>query len=175
MIQPSPHLKDNYDLIICITLASTQRNQNTVLIKNNLEHPYTPKKRSHFLTFSMLTRKQVKYNKPVKTVPLRHLLDTNHDDAFKYVNTILKMPKCEQSKERFSLPKPQEPGDETQHTAIQKRTLQELLALHKFEHLNPKDNQNSYHKFLSYFDWTDSTLDNQTHQATEELLVEVHD
>ena len=117
----------------------------------------------------------MKYNKPVKTVPLRHILDTNHDDAFKYVNTILKILKCEQSKERFSLPNPQVSADETQHRATQKRILQELLALHKFERLNPEDNQNSYHKFLSYFDWTDSTLDKQTHKATEELLVEFHD
>ena len=53
------------------------------------------------------------------------------------------MPKPEEPNETCWFPTPQEPGDETQHTPIEKRTLQELVVLQKLEHLNPQDNQES--------------------------------
>ena len=97
-------------------MITTQNKQNTVLIKNLLEHPYTLKKGCQIATSSILTPEQAKCLKPINPAPLRHLLDTNHDDAIQYVNTICKMPKSEQSFETFWIPTPQECGYESQHT-----------------------------------------------------------
>ena len=55
-------------------------------------------------------------------------------------------------KETFWFVTPQEPSDETQHTAIEKRIYQRLIALQKLERLNPQDNHASRDQFLSNFD-----------------------
>ena len=85
------------------------------------------------------------------------------------------MAKSEESSETCWMSTPQEPGDEAQHTPIQKPILQELIALPKLEQLNPQDNQESRQQFLPNFNWTDSTLDTEARKAIEELLGEFHD
>ena len=45
IIQPSPLLENNEDLLICPALLSTQNNKHRVQINNFLDHPYTLKKR----------------------------------------------------------------------------------------------------------------------------------
>ena len=117
----SPDLRDNDDLIICPALTTSQRKQYTVLIDNFTEHRYTLKKVSHIATFSILTPEQAKYIETINLAPLHYLLDTNYDYAFQYVNSVLKMPKFGEPNETYWSPTPQEPGDETQHTPIQKR------------------------------------------------------
>ena len=84
------------------------------------------------------------------------------------------MLKSEQSNETNWFLLPQEPADETQHTPIQKRIFQELIASQKLEQLNPQDNQDSRKQFLSKFPWADPTLDTKTRKALEELFVEFH-
>ena len=54
---------------------------------------------------------------------------------------MLKMPKSEKSIETYWFTTPQKPGNETQHTPIQKCILQELIALQKLEQLNSKNDQ----------------------------------
>ena len=80
------------------------------------------------------------------------------------------MRNSEESNETCWFAKPQKPGDGTQHTSLEKRILKELIVLEKLEHLNRQDNQS-----LSNFNWTDSTLDKQAHQAIEESVVEFQD
>ena len=81
ILQQSPDLDDNDDLSICPTLTTTQNRQNRVIISSFLEHQHTLENGCHLAVFSILTPKQAKYIKPDKPVPLRHLLDTNNDDA----------------------------------------------------------------------------------------------
>ena len=52
----------------------------------------------------------------------------------------------------------QNPGNEQEHTPIQTRILNELPELEQLEKLNPLENIDSRNQFLSNFDWTDSTL-----------------
>ena len=61
--------------------------------------------------------------------PLCHLLDRNHVDAIQHVKELLKMLRSEESNETYWFLTLQEPGDETQHTPIQKSMLEELIAL----------------------------------------------
>ena len=90
--QPSPDLEDNDDLIICTELRTTKNRLFTVLINNFMEQLYTLKTGSQIAIFSILTPEQAKYIKPINAAPLRHLLETNHDDAIQYVGDLLKEP-----------------------------------------------------------------------------------
>ena len=59
------------------------------------------------------------------------------------MKAILKKPRSEETKETHWFPTPQEPGDEAQHTLIQKRILQELIDLQSLEQLKLQTNQES--------------------------------
>ena len=120
-IQHSLDLGDNDDLIICPALTKSERKLYTVLISNFSEHRCTLKKVRHIATFSILTPEPAKYIETINLAPLRYLLDTNHDYAFPYANSVLKMPKFEEPNETYWSATPQEPDDETQHTPMQKR------------------------------------------------------
>ena len=81
IIQPSPLLENDEDLLICPPLPSTQNNTHMVQISNFLDLPYTLKKGTHISNFSILTPKQTKRIRPVNPTSVRHLLNNNHDDA----------------------------------------------------------------------------------------------
>ena len=132
-------------------------------------------RRYHIATSSILTPEQAKEIEPVNPAPLRHCVDTNHDDDIHYVNAVLELLKLEECNEPNWFPTPQEPGDENQHAPKQKRVLQEVTALQKLEKLNTKDNKQSFIQFLPGFHLTDSTLDQEACWAIGELLIEFHD
>ena len=55
---------------------------------------------------------------------------------------------------------------------IQTRFLNEVRELEQLEQLNPLEENDSRDQLLSYFDWTDSTLQLEAKQAIEDLIVE---
>ena len=123
IIQPSPFLENDEDLLICPALLSTQNNKQMVQISSFLDHPYTLKKRTHLANFSILTPEQTKHIRPVNPTSVRHLLNNSHDDAIHYVNSLLKTSKKGEVNETYWFPPPQNPGNETEHTPIQTRIL----------------------------------------------------
>ena len=175
IIQPSPLLENDEDLLISPALSSTQNNKHMVQISNFLDHPYTLKKGTHIANFSILTPEYTKHIRPVNPTSVRHLLNNNHDDAIHYINSLLKTSKENEVNETYWFPAPQNPGNKKEHTPIQTRILNELRELEQLEKLNPLENTNSRNQFLSNFDWTDSTLQSEAKQAVENLLVEFHD
>ena len=175
IIQPSPLLENDEDLLICPALSSTQNNKHLVQINNFLDHPYTLKRGTHIAKFSTLTPEQTKHIRPVSPTSVRHLLNNNRDDAIHYINRLLKTSKTDEVTETYWFPTPQNPGDEREHTPIQTRILNEFSELEQLEKLNPLENTNSRDQFLFNFDWTDFTLHLDAKQAVENLLVEFHD
>ena len=95
IIQPSPLLGNDEDLLICPALSSTQNNKHMVQISNFSDHLYTLKKRTHVANFSILTPEQTNYIRPVNSISVRHLLNNNHDDAICYINSVLKTTKTD--------------------------------------------------------------------------------
>ena len=93
IIQPSPLLENDKDLLICPALTSTQNNKHMVQISNFRDHPYTLKKGTHIAKFSKLTPEQTKHIRPVNPTSVRHLLNNSHDDAIQYINSLLKTSK----------------------------------------------------------------------------------
>ena len=175
IIQPSPLVENDEDLLICPAILSTQNNKHMVQISNFLDHPYKLKKGTHMAHFSILTPEQTKHIRPVNPTSVRHLLNNNHNDAIPYINSILKTSKSNEVNETYWFPTPQNPGKEREHTPIQTRILNELRELEQLEKLNPLEGTASRKQFLSNFDWTDSTLQSDAKQAVENLLVEFHD
>ena len=175
IIQPSPLLENDEDLLICPAISSTQNNKHMVQISNFLGHPYTLKKGTHIANFSILTPEQTKHIRPVNPTSVRHLLNNNHNDAIHYINSLLKTSKTDEVNETYWFPTPQNPGNEKEHMPIQTRILSELRELEQLVKVNPLEDSDSQNQFLSIFDWIDSTLQPDAKQAVEHLLVEFHD
>ena len=173
--QPSSLQENDEDLLICPPTSSTQNNKHIVQISNFLDHPYTLKKRTHIPSFSILTIEQTKHIRSVNPTSVRHHLNNNHDDAIHYINSFLKTSKTDDFNKTYWFPTPQNPGNEKEHTLFQTRILNQLRELVQFEQLNPLKDIDSRNHFLSYFDWTDSTLQRAAKQAVEDLLLEIHD
>ena len=146
-----------------------------VQISNFLDHPYTPKKGTHIANFSILTPEQTKHIRPVNPTSVRHFLNTNHDDAIYYINSLLKTSKTDEVHETYWFPTPQNAGNEREHTPIETRILNELRELEQLEERNPLEDTSSRDRFLSNFDWKDSTLQPDAKQAAENFFVEFHD
>ena len=175
IIQPSPLMENDEDLLICPAISSTQNKKHMVQINNFLGHPYTLKKGTHLANFSILTPEQTEHIRPVNPTSVRHLLNNSHDDAIHYIKSLLKTSKKHEVNETYWFPTPQNPGNEKENTPIQTRILNELRELEQLEKLNPLAITNSRNQFVSNFHWTDSTLQQEAKQAVENLLVEFHD
>ena len=156
IIQHSPLLENDEDLLICPAILSTQNNKHMVQISNFLDPPYTPKKGTHMANFSILTPEQTKRIRPVNPTSVRHLLNNNHDDAFHYIISLLKLLKTNEVNETYWFPTPQNPGNEREHKPFQTRILNELRELEQLEKLNPLEDTTSRKQFLSNLHWTDS-------------------
>ena len=98
---------------------------------------------------------------PVDPVATRHLLQENDENAIQYVSSLLKTHRNGEDMEQYWFPTPDNPGDETSHTPIQRRKLSELRILQELEQLYPLDDEQSRQQFLSNFDWKDSMLNSQ--------------
>ena len=76
-----------------------------------------------------MTPEQTKHIKPVNPTSVRHLFNSNHDDAIHHMQNFLKTSKTDEVNETFWLPTPHNPGKEREHTPIQTRILSELREL----------------------------------------------
>ena len=92
-----------------------------------------------------------------------------------YLNQFLKVNNKKDKTEQYWFPTPEQPGDPTTYTPIQKRIFDELVELQTLENLNPHNDEQSRKTFLDNFDWNDITLTLFERQKVEELLVEFHD
>ena len=151
IIQPSPLLENDENLLICPALSSTQKNKHMVQTNKSLDHPYTLKKGTHTTNFSILTLEQTKHIRPVNPTSARHLLNNSHDDAIHYINSLLKTSKSGEVNKTYWFPTPKSPGNEKEHTPIQTRILNKLRELEQLQKSNPLENTNSRNQFLSNF------------------------
>ena len=157
MIQPSPLLENDEDLLICPELSSPQNKKHMVQTSKFLYHPYTLKNGRHVANISTLTPEQTKNIRPVNPSSVRHLLNNSHNNAIHYINSLLKTSKTNEFNETFWFPTPQNPGNKREHTPIQTGILNALRELKQLEQFNPLEDTERRDQFLSNFDWADST------------------
>ena len=117
-------------------------------ISNFLDHPYTHKKGTHIANFSILTHKQTKHIRPANPTSVRHLLNNNHDDDNHYIESLSKTSGTNEIDETYWFPTLQNPGNESEHTPIQTRILNELRELEQLEQSNPLEDTNSRDQLL---------------------------
>ena len=86
---------------------------------------------------SILTPEQTKNIRPVNPTPVRHLLNSSHDDAIHYKKSLLKTSKTDEVNETYWFATPENAGNKEELTPIQTRILNELRELEQLEKLNP--------------------------------------
>ena len=175
ILQPSDNLHEEGDVTFCPGIVTLTEGKMNINVMNFTDQPFCIKRGLHIANFSVLTPEQLKHVKPVDPISTWHLLQENEDNAVQYISGLLKANRNNEEMEQYWFPTPENPGDESSHTPIQKRILSELRTLQELEKLNPLDDQKSRQKFLSNFDWKDSMLNQEEIANIEQLLVEFHD
>ena len=92
-----------------------------------------------------------------------------------YVNELMKANETEHGDENFWFPTPENPGNEEEHTPIQRRILKEIRELIKKEELDPTKDKESRQKFLDMFNWEGSQIEGNDRKQLEQTIIEYND
>ena len=87
----------------------------------------------------------------------------------------MKSTETEQNDENLWIPTPENPGNEEEHTPIQRRILKEIRELIKKEELDPTKDQESRKKFLNMFQLEGSQIEGYDRKQLEQTIVEYND
>ena len=172
ILQSSDTLHEEGDVTFCPGIITMTKGNTKVHIINFTDQPFCIKKGFHIANFSVLTPEQLRNIQLVDPVTLWHLLQENEDNAIQYVSSLLKTHRYSEDMEKYWFNTPENTGEQTTHTPIQKRILSEL---HNLQELNPLENEQSRQQFFKHFDWKDSMLNRQEFAEVKNLLVEFHD
>ena len=174
IVTPSTHLEDHDTLFLVSSLCTVNNKTVGYQICNFSDLPYTTTIDTHLADFRVLTPEQLKYIKAINPSMLTFIMHQHTEVTDVYLIELLKVNNKEDKTEQYWFPKPEQPGDPTTYTPIQKRKFDELVELQTLEKLNPQDDKQSRKTFLDNFDWSDTTLTLFERQKLEELLVEFH-
>ena len=172
-IQPLPQFDENSKLIVAPAITTARSKKVAIKVANTTDFPYTIAPDTKIAELQILKPEETKLIRPVDIAALNLL--TEHDDVVTYINALMQVDKPEDIEEKFWFPTPDNPGNEQEHTTIQKRILKELRELAELEKLDPTENAESRHKFLSLFKWTDSLITGKDRESLESTLVEFND
>ena len=80
-----------------------------------------------------------------------------------------------QNDDNLWFPTPENPGNEEEHTPIQRRILNEIRELMRKEQLDPTKDQESRNEFLNMFKWEGSQIEGDDRKQLEQTIVEYND
>ena len=129
ILQPSDTLHEKKDATFCPGVVILSEDNTKVHITNFTDQTFCIKKGLHIATFSVLTPEQLENIQPVDPVATWHLLHENEDNAIQYFSSLLKTHRNNEDMAQYWFPTPENLGDETIHTPIQKRILSKLRIL----------------------------------------------
>ena len=175
IVVPSSHMEDHESIFITSSLCTVINNAVGYQVINFSDMPYTLPIDTHMTDFRILTPEQIKHIKPDDPSTLTFMMHQHMDNTYLYLNQLMKTNHSSDEQETYWLPTPEEPGDPDTYTPIKQRIYDEVLELKQLEQLNPNDEDESRMKFLSHFDWTDTTLSPFEKQHIEDILVQYHD
>ena len=175
IVTPSSHMEDHERIFITSSLCTVNNNAVGYQVINFSDMPYTLPIDTHMADFRVLTPEQIKHIKPVDSSTLTFMMHQHMENTDLYLNQMVKTNQSSDEPETYWFPTPEEPGDPDTYTPIQQRIYDELLELKQLEQLNQNDNDESRKKFLTHFDWTDTTLSPFEKQHIEDILVQNHD
>ena len=157
----------------CQLTIHSRRNESAHPHHEYLAHPIHHQE--HNNTFHITTPNEAKNIKRLSTAALKVLTGRDSEQALEYVNELLKTTEKPETSQQFWFPTPDNPGDPSTHTPVQRRILREIEELEDIQKLNPTTSQQDRQKFFENFKWDDSQLDNQDRKDIENILVEYHD
>ena len=172
-IQTLPQLEVSSKLTVAPAITTARYKKVAIKIANITEFPYTMATDTKIAELQILKPEETKMIRPADIAALNLL--TEHDNVVTYINALMQVERPEDSEEKFWFPTPQNPGNEQEHSPIQKRILKEQRELTKVEKLNLTENEESRNKFLSVFKRTDSLITGKDRDSLENTIVEIHD
>ena len=140
---------------------------------NSTDTPFTIPTKTKIAELQMLKPDDTKNIRPIDVAALKVLEDPN--DTISYVNEIMKADSDLSETDRFWFPTPENPGNEAEHTPIQKHILKEIRELEQKENLNPTEDSASRERFLKIFQWEDSLIQGKEKQQLEDVIIEYND
>ena len=151
------------------------RNENIHPDHEHLTYPIYHQKNTVVAEFHITTPNEAKNIKPIPIAALKILTEDDSEQALEYVNELLKTTEKPETTQQFWFPTPDNPGDPSTHTPVQRRILREIEELEEIQKLDPTTSPQSRQKFLENFKWEDSQLNSQDRADIENILVEYHD
>ena len=99
---------------------TTARDKNVAInIANITDFPYTIATDTKVTELQILKPEETKMIRPVDIAALNLL--TEHDDVVTYINALMQVERPKDNEEKFWFPTPENPGNEQEHSPIQKR------------------------------------------------------
>ena len=174
-IQPLPQFDECSKLMIAPTITSARDKKVAIKIANTTDFPYTIATHTKVAELQILKpeNQETKMIRPVEIAALNLL--TEHDDVVTYINALMHVERPEDNEEKCWFPTPENPGNEQEHSPIQKRILKELRELAELEKLDPTENDEFRNKFFAMFKWTNSLIMGKDRDNLENTIVEFHD
>ena len=126
-VQPLPQFDETATIIVAPALATAHNKRLNIRIANLTDFPHTIKDHTKLAELQILKPEDTKQIRPVDTAALKLLEDP--DDTHMYVNDLMKSNETEQSDENLWFPTPENPGNEKEHTPIQRGILKEIREL----------------------------------------------
>ena len=120
-----------------------------------------------------LRPEDTKQIQPIDVATLTTLQDP--DDTHMYVNELMKSTNNKKSDENLWFPTPKNPGNEDEHTPIQRRIFKKIRELIKQEQLDPTKGPESRKEFLDMFKWERSQIERNDKKQLEQTIVEYND
>ena len=118
-VQPLPQFNETATIIVAPALATAHNKRINIRVANMTDFPHTIK--NHTKLAEVLKPEDTKQISPIDIAALTNLQDP--DDTHMYVNELLKSTNNEQNDEIRWFPTPENPGNEEEHTPIQRRIL----------------------------------------------------
>ena len=140
---------------------------------NTTDTPYTIPTNTKIAEVQILKPDDTKNIRPIDVAALKVLEDPY--DTVTYVNELMKADSDLSETDRFWFPTTENPGNEAEHTPIQKRILREIREVERKEKLNPIEDSTSREFFLTMFQWEDSLIQGKENQELEDVIIEYND
>ena len=147
--QQLPQFDETATIIVASALATAHNKRINVRVANLTDFPHTIKNHTKLAELQILKPEDTKQIRPIDVAVLTTLQDP--DDTHTYVNELMKSTNNEQNDKNLWFPTPENPGNEEEHTPIQRRILKEIRELIKKEQLYPTKDQESRREFLNMF------------------------
>ena len=170
-----PAYAEDKPIVLASSLSTVHDMKGPIRLTNTSPTPFAIKKNTVVAEFHITSPKEAKNIKPLSTAALKVLIEADSEQALEYVKELLKTTEKPETTQQFWFPTPDNPGDLSTHTSVQRRILREIEEMEEIQKLNPANSPQEKQKFLENFKWEESQLGEQYQKDIEDILVEYHD